>query len=303
MVLAIKADEVRALVGATAPGPDDEVLQLPGQAGSEGDALPFQYERHDLIKYALPKGLPEDPQEGTLATIDGKTYAYLPDAAGRHQWQRVDQGAVASGGKGGGSPESAPKPPAEKRSASKVSSVEFVTAEPKKFVEARDSLTPDMRAFLSPYTEEQIEDKIKHGAKIFLTSDGTAGYMLVPIPGTPGEYDLCNVFRTPKGPKGAGQAAVIQAISQGATTLDCIGEGLARIYHKYGFRVYKVVPWDDQYAPEGWDYEKNDRPPIYFMRYVGDTRDPEEIRRRAESGYYGEFDAEQYPEGYEESSP
>ena len=56
-------------------------------------------------------------------------------------------------------------------------------------------------------------------------------------------------------------------------------------------------------APAGWDYQKHDRPPIYFMRYVGDTRDPEEIRRRAESGYYGEFDAEQYPEGYEEPSP
>lgn len=153
------------------------------------------------------------------------------------------------------------------------------------------------------YSIDEIRDKIKKGAKIFQTADGTAGYMLVPWEGKPGEYDLCNVFRTPEGPKGAGQAAVVQAISQGATTLDCIGEGLARIYHKYGFRVYKVVAWDDQYAPAGWDYQKHDRPPIYFMRYVGDTRDPEEIRRRAESGYYGEFDAEQYPEGYEEPSP
>lgn len=93
---------------------------------------------------------------------------------------------------------------------------------------------------------------------------------------------------------------MIEAISQGATTLDCIGDGLAKIYHKFGFKVYKVVPWDDQYAPEGWDYEKNDRPPIYFMRYIGDTRDPEEIKKRAESGYYGVFRKEDFPVGYEE---
>jgi len=39
------------------------------------------------------------------------------------------------------------------------------------------------------------------------------------------------------------------------------------------------------------------------MRYVGDTRDPEEIRRRAESGYYGEFRSKDYPIGFVEDSP
>lgn len=48
------------------------------------------------------------------------------------------------------------------------------------------------------------------------------------------------------------------------------------------------------------DAAAGSRPPIYYMRYVGDTRDPKEIKRRAESGYYGTFDANQYPEGYEE---
>ena len=65
----------------------------------------------------------------------------------------------------------------------------------------------------------------------------------------------------------------------------------------------KLLAWDDQYAPEGWDYEKHGRPPIYFMRHVGDTRAPEEVRRRAESGYYGKFQSEDYPVGYEEPWP
>jgi hypothetical protein len=36
------------------------------------------------------------------------------------------------------------------------------------------------------------------------------------------------------------------------------------------------------------------------MRYVGDTRDPEEIIRRAETGYYGRLKAKDYAPGYEE---
>ena len=305
MGLAIKAEEIRKLVGISPPGPEDEVVQLPGQGQESQTTVPFNYARAKGIQYSLPEGLPENPEEGTRVTIKGKTYAYIPNAAGKLQWQVVDE--TKSEPSQLKEPSASPKKEEEHagppQKASKLPQVKFGPTTPQRFIQFRDSLPADKRAYLSQYTAEEIEDKIKAGAKIFQTEDGTAGYMLVPIPDRPGEYDLCNVFRTPQGPKGGGQAAVIEAISQGATTLDCIGDGLAKIYHKFGFKVYKVVPWDDQYAPEGWDYEKNDRPPIYFMRYIGDTRDPEEIRQRAETGYYGDFDADQYPEGYEEPWP
>lgn len=332
MGLKIRTADLRELLDLAEPGPDEDYLQNPAYRSLETTVPTAQYteQETELERYWIPPGAPANPEDGQTYIFKDKIYAWLPNARGIHQWQIV--GTVASGGRGTGpsrpttttqppSHPERPKPtetirqPGEKREVpqqketkaagtkrEEIPKVDFHETTPERFVQFRDKLPPDRRAFLTLYSAEEIRDKIKQGAKIFQTADGTAGYMLVPIPGRPGEYDLCNVYRTPEGPKGAGQAAVVQAISQGATTLDCIGPYLAEIYHKYGFRVYKVVAWDDQYAPEDWDYEKNDRPPIYFMRYRGDTRDPEEIRQRAEKGYYGKFLAKNYPVGYEEPS-
>ncbi|WP_297030413.1 DUF935 family protein [Thermogutta sp.] len=333
MGLKIRAADLRELLDISDPGPEEEFLQNPAYRSLETSVPTAQYTEQDakVERYWIPPGAPPDPQDGETYIFKDTIYAWLRNTAGIHQWQVV--GRAASGGRGPGpsqpttttpapsrperpGPTATTRPPGEKKEAPQqektkapgkkregIPKVDFHETTPERFVEFRDKLPPDRRAFLTLYSIDEIRDKIKKGAKIFQTADGTAGYMLVPWEGKPGEYDLCNVFRIPGGTPGAGQAAVIQAISQGATTLDCIGEGLARIYHKYGFRVYKVVAWDDQYAPAGWDYQKHDRPPIYFMRYVGDTRDPEEIRRRAESGYYGEFRSKDYPIGFVEDSP
>ena len=289
-----------------------------------------QYTEQDakVERYWIPPGAPPDPQDGETYIFKDTIYAWLRNTAGIHQWQVV--GRAASGGRGTGPSQpttttpapSRPeqpgstqttRPPGEKKEASQqektkapgkkregIPKVDFHETTPERFVEFRDKLPPDRRAFLTLYSIDEIRDKIKKGAKIFQTADGTAGYMLVPWEGKPGEYDLCNVFRIPGGTPGAGQAAVADAISRGATTLDCLGDRLAEIYHAFGFKVYKVEPFNDAYAPPDWDYAKNGRPNVYYMKYIGGTRDLQEIIRRAETGYYGEFNAEDYPPGYEE---
>lgn len=42
------------------------------------------------------------------------------------------------------------------------------------------------------------------------------------------------------------------------------------MYARYGFEVSKTIPWDDKYAPRGWNYEKDGRPNVVEMVYKGD---------------------------------
>jgi hypothetical protein len=303
MGLPLRAQDVRDLIGATAPAESDEVLQSPsvpslssGMGGQPPETV--GYARAALTRYGLPPGLPRNPRPGQTARIGDKTYIFDPET---HRWRLWDQPASR--------PSEPPRPevpsaepPAQAAPARPLQSplprVDFQASSPKRFVRFRDQLPKDRLAFLSRYTAQEIAAKIEKGARIYQTADGTAGYMLVPLEGRPGQYDLGNVFRLEHGVPGAGGAAVAKAISQGATTLDCIGPQLAKLYARFGFKVWKVDAWDDQYAPPDWDYEQHGRPNIYYMYYAGETRDEEEIRRRYETRFYPELYPQQYPAGY-----
>src|SRR5690606_18529846 len=83
--------------------------------------------------------------------------------------------------------------------------------------------------------------------------------------------DLQNVFNN-GGPKGAGGDAIIDAIKNGATTLDCFNIYLPEFYARYGFAVTGRMKFDDDFAPGDWDYKQNERPDIIFMAYQGGDR-------------------------------
>lgn len=124
-----------------------------------------------------------------------------------------------------------------------------------KFIKARDSLPEKLKPFVSPYT---VRDYKKMGARVFLSGDGRSGYAITK------KNDLVSVFSLPGAKQG--QLAIIDAIRNGARTLDCIAPKLPDLYRKFGFREYKRIKWDDKYAPKGWDYERFGRPDIVFMR-------------------------------------
>ncbi|MBC7353285.1 MAG: hypothetical protein H5U08_13060 [Thermogutta sp.] len=95
MGLAIQADEVRKLVGLTAPGPDDEVLQLAGQGGAEQGAPPFPYEREGatVVEYALPPGLPPNPHPMQVVHLKEGSYIWAPSKKNPEvfRWQSLEE--------------------------------------------------------------------------------------------------------------------------------------------------------------------------------------------------------------------
>ena len=131
----------------------------------------------------------------------------------------------------------------------------YRTAAPTEFKAAIALVPAHLRTFLSPYTAAEYEAK---GAACYLSEDGRSGYALT------SEADLISVFSLPGA--GQGSAAIKSAIANGAQTLDCIDGYLPRFYAQFGFVECDRIAWDDQYAPEGWDYGRFGRPDIVFMR-------------------------------------
>ena len=134
------------------------------------------------------------------------------------------------------------------------------------YVGAVASMPPGKRGFLTPYTAEQLREKVAGGARVYLTDDGV-GYII-------DKGDLQGVINA-SDRKGAGSAAVEDAIRNGARTLDAYewkdGKvSLPRFYAKFGFRETKRFPWDDSYAPPDWDYDVYGRPDVVLMELNDD---------------------------------
>lgn len=127
--------------------------------------------------------------------------------------------------------------------------------EKRQFVSQRDRLRPDLLAFLTPATAEQYE---RSGVRLFLTPDGQGGY------GLRGE-ELVSVFSLCKSQPGS--ELVRDAIARGARVLDCFDANgvLTKFYLKLGFREVSREPWNDAFAPPGWDYHRFGRPDLVQM--------------------------------------
>jgi hypothetical protein len=124
------------------------------------------------------------------------------------------------------------------------------------FIPIRNAKTPkEFEAFVTAYSAEDYEKK---GAKTFVSATGKSGFVIT------GDGDLISVFSEP----GAREGSLIMktSIKNGAKKLDCFGDVLPKIYSKYGFEITESIKWDDQYAPDNWDYETHGRPNINFMK-------------------------------------
>lgn len=110
------------------------------------------------------------------------------------------------------------------------------------------------------------EDEYKQ-MRLFLTQDGTAGIALKP------DGDIVSVFAKSGSPhKSVANPMIATAVSLGGTKLDCFDTVLPGIYRQEGFVETERMKWDDQYKPDGWDYEtykgfNNGRPDVVMMEY------------------------------------
>ena len=126
-----------------------------------------------------------------------------------------------------------------------------------KFVRMRDKyLSKKYAAFVTTYTAAEYEEM---KAKTYLSASGKSGFVLKP------DGDIISVFSAPS--SGEGYGAMLEAIRQGGTKLDCFDGFLAdEFYPDFGFKEYDTLAWDAKYAPAGWDNGKFNTPDIVFMR-------------------------------------
>lgn len=117
---------------------------------------------------------------------------------------------------------------------------------------------------VTPKSAQQLKDG---NVRTFMNDNGTVGVGIAP------DGDIVAVFKNKNGgpPKALGTMMPI-AIEQGGDRLDCYGEGLAKLYAKYGFEPVARVEFNKTYANEGWTPDKGE-PYIYVMKHNGDSAD------------------------------
>lgn len=64
---------------------------------------------------------------------------------------------------------------------------------------------------------------------------------------------------------GIGSELVEKAVRRGADHLNCFDGKLVDYYMDLGFSEVNRIEWDDEYAPEGWDYGKFGKPDVVIM--------------------------------------
>ena len=106
-------------------------------------------------------------------------------------------------------------------------------------------------------TIQQSKDESPHGAavyvypvedyqgmKLFLSDSGKSGFAVKP------DGDIVSVFSMEKG---SGRGIMEAAISAGGKKLDAFDTILPEFYGTHGFVEAARIPWNDEFAPDGWD--------------------------------------------------
>ncbi|MGO2933157.1 hypothetical protein [Microbacterium sp.] len=102
--------------------------------------------------------------------------------------------------------------------------------------------------------------------RMFTTDDGKAGFALK------GDEIVSVFVHSDSEHRGSAQALMAAAVEQGGRRLDCYDTILPSVYARAGFVPVARVRWNDDYAPDGWDYPtyqpfNNGRPDVVFMAY------------------------------------
>lgn len=113
--------------------------------------------------------------------------------------------------------------------------------------------------FLTKYTPEEFK---KAGVHTYSVPGFEIGFALKPMGD---DVDIISVHNN-SGVKKIGGALIESAKRLGGTTLDHFDGFLSDFYKSHGFDEYDRWTWDDQYAPEGWNYDEFNRPDVVLRR-------------------------------------
>ena len=122
--------------------------------------------------------------------------------------------------------------------------------------------------------------------RLFVGRHGECGYALKTH--DDGTIDIVSVFSMPKNSIKAisditdeefgqiepriSQSMLLSAVANGGRVLDCFDTVLPQLYASVGFKEYSRDSWNEEYKPEGWDYDtyksyNNGRPDVVYMRW------------------------------------
>ena len=130
---------------------------------------------------------------------------------------------------------------------------------PEIFATALAQMKSDPRnGYLTFYDANEIREG---GMTPILERDGKLGVLIWEHDG---HVEAASLFNN-SGVKGAGIDLLKQVIAQcGVNYVNCF-EPLNKIYEELGFHTESQDEWDDQYAPDDWNYAEYGRPAVHFM--------------------------------------
>lgn len=151
-------------------------------------------------------------------------------------------------------------------------------------------------AFVHVYDPEEYAEK-----RMFLVNAGCAGCAVTK------DGDIVSVFKNDDmaqkdDVEKISTALLLTAIENGGKKLDCFDGFLPKNYMKHGFIPVCKVPFNDEFAPDGWNFERDGRPFIVFFRHNGKSVD--EILKEKNEGTYTTYDLDSLPiiEDYDEAA-
>jgi len=145
-----------------------------------------------------------------------------------------------------------------------------------KFYEAINSAKKDNEygSFVHAYERDEYKKM-----KLFVVNAGAAGVAVK-------KGDIVSVFKNPDmalkdSIERINNTLLVTALKNGGERLDCFDGFLPELYAKFGFVPCARLKFNDEYAPEGWNFERDGKPNILFMGHNGDTLD--EIYKKQEN--------------------
>jgi hypothetical protein len=132
---------------------------------------------------------------------------------------------------------------------------EFVDA----LSQAKDIINPENAWRVSSPAAKEFDEEHPN-AKKYVTKGGST------IAITP-DGDIVGVCKKP-GDTVNGSDMLAFAVKNGGKKLDAFSK-LWRFYSKNGFEPVSWTPFDEQYAPSGWDAQRDEKEPVIFWKYTG----------------------------------
>lgn len=120
----------------------------------------------------------------------------------------------------------------------------------------------DHGAFVDQHSVDEYGDM-----QTFMSADGGVGVAVK------SDGDIVSVFKNPQKnqSKKSSTSILFTALENGGKKLDNFNSNvLSQIYLQHGFVPVARIAFNDDYAPDGWNYERDGRPDILFWVHNGD---------------------------------